>query len=92
MIGTHDPSSQVTADLRLRPPGHSDLPQVHLAKVFSAAKAQAGSRAEYSVTQSLYPCASWFLQPNSFEIRLNAFTNTIPYDLVEIYRRFEKKL
>jgi hypothetical protein len=46
----------VTADLRLRPPGHSDLPQVHLTKVFSVVKAQAGSRAEDSVTQSLYLC------------------------------------
>jgi len=91
-IGTHDTSSQVTADLHLRPPGHSDLPQVHLTKVFSVVKAQARSRAEDSVTQSLYLCTSWFRQPNSPEIWLNAFTNTIPCDLVEIYWRFEKKL
>ena len=84
-IGTRDTSSQVTADLHLRPPGHSDLPQVHLTKVFSVVKAQARSRAEDSVTQSLYLCTSWFRQPNSPEIWLNAFTNTIPCDLVEIY-------
>jgi len=56
--GTRDPSSQATADLRLRPRGHRDLPQVSLTTVFSVYKAQAGSRAADSVIQSLYLCTS----------------------------------
>jgi len=60
-IGTHDPRSQATADLRLGPPGHRDLQQVRITKVFSVAKAQEGSRAADSVTRYLYPCTSLLL-------------------------------